>query len=213
LDPTIEKTKIYWRNKSDSLIVNFDVAGSLSKKDTSSIIIDDLTEGVYTFQFINYDTDGNASVETEVTGKVYGNTYQRGLLPRVVANSSYNISTNELAVYWGPPSSPDLAATKLSYTDDYGMENIIDIPREQDSTILNNYVLSNSFTYSSEFIPDSAAIDTFMSEQVTSYIKHIQLVNSGPDFDHEEWDGSRWGNLKGWLTNKTAKHRVSQHGN
>ncbi|MCW9705966.1 DUF4998 domain-containing protein [Fodinibius salsisoli] len=211
-DPAIATTKIYWRNKTDSVIVDVEAAKATSISDTLSVEINNIAEGVYTFQFINFDNDGNASVSTEVTGQVYGDAYQQTLLPRLVSSSSFNVMKNKLTVVWGPPSSSDLFDTQLNYMDDSGMEHAIIVPREQDSTVLKNYALGNGFNHSTYYVPDSLAIDTFSTNDVTTKAEQVQLANSGPDFEHGKWDGSRWGNIKDWEANTAVKTRTAQDG-
>src|SRR5690606_17641413 len=69
-DPRVDRVKIYWNNHQDSISKNFSRGVSGNIKD--SLIIENLTEGTYTFELRTENDLGNTSLNTIVSGSVWG---------------------------------------------------------------------------------------------------------------------------------------------
>src|SRR5690554_72263 len=86
-DPKITKNVVYWNNFKDS--ISFDVQKTAGT-DTITSIIDNLTEGVYTFSVFTRDNFGNSSVKADVIGVVYGDNYANTLSNRPLSTAYYD---------------------------------------------------------------------------------------------------------------------------
>src|SRR5215213_4925030 len=64
-DPTITRSKVFWKNHTDSVEIAINRTTAI---DTIRYIINNLPEGNYDFEIYNYDKDGNTSVKAEVSG-------------------------------------------------------------------------------------------------------------------------------------------------
>lgn len=69
-DNSVSKSKIYWRNGTDSMAVS--ISQSTSPVDTAHAVVKNLIGGNYTFKVVNFDDKGHESVPTFVVGRVYG---------------------------------------------------------------------------------------------------------------------------------------------
>ncbi len=156
-DPKVIKLLIYWNNKQDSSVVqisNSDV-GKIKK-----IIISPLEEGNYSFELITFDAKNNSSVTTEGFTRVYGVKYINSLRHRIISESGFNADTVAF-IKWVPLSSKTLVGTTIFYLDQEDEQIKIFMPKDENITLLPNYKLGETVFYSSTYIPEETAIDTF----------------------------------------------------
>ncbi len=116
-DPKIEETIVYWNLRQDSVVKTF----QRDKKgiQADSLIIDNLTEGVYTFELYNRNKRGERSLLSSVQGQVYGDNYIASLKNRTVASMqilSFDTEKQsaDIEIIWGPKIH-DSFASKISY--------------------------------------------------------------------------------------------------
>lgn len=165
-DPTSTQAKIFWRNKSDSLIVPIDLSPNSNKMD---IWLNNMAEGTYSFDIKIYDKHQNNSVNTNVIGKVYGDTYINSLLARPVKSAIFE--NRKVTINWG---SADLSVigTQVDYTDRAGKAQQLFIPvttTNSENSELPDYdmALHPTFSYTTLYVPDTLAIDTFFTAPQT----------------------------------------------
>jgi hypothetical protein len=159
-DPSVSKAVVYWNNGTDSLekpITYHNDGGA----DTITVILDNLPEGTYSFDIYTYDKQGNRSVDANVVGKVYGDSYQKALLGRLVKSAAYVDDT--LRVQWGDPADASATGSEITYTDTTGKTRTRMVATDADTTVIADYSMQASryIGYRTLFLPDSTAIDTF----------------------------------------------------
>jgi len=162
-DPSITKYVVYWNNKTDSQIVAVNV-----KTDSIFVIIPNLKEFVYSFVVHSYDNKGNKSIPKQVNNvKVYGPTYQAGLL-----NRAYNAEMPSVRNYDGSLemnfNKPDTVnvTTKVKYTSIAGNLKEVNLAPGDSILTLKDYKFGTEILYKSSYKPASGALDIF---EVNSY--------------------------------------------
>lgn len=158
-DPNVSNAVIYWDNRRDSLEVS--ISQSV-RPDTVRVELTDMEEKSYTFQIFTRDDEGNVSVMSEILGTVYGDIYRNSLLTRAVRNLS--VSEDTLVVDWMPAEETSIGDS-LIYEDTEGKLNRLFVSSSDDTTKLPLYAPEHNFVYKTLFVPDSLAIDTFMTAE------------------------------------------------
>lgn len=157
-DQNINKAKIYWRNKSDSIEVPIIRSPGI---DTISVIIP-LKEGAYSFDVVHFHADGVRSLAANVSSTSYGPSYVSTLMNRALLSHSWTPANQGIVMNWGSSESTSIG-TKVSYI------NINNDPREFVVGVKTN---SSSYTrllqhsvleYKTLYKPDTLCIDTFYS--------------------------------------------------
>ncbi|SEW51638.1 DUF4998 domain-containing protein [Chitinophaga arvensicola] len=207
-DPKINKSKIYWNNRLDSLIIDIKRTSGV---DTIRYFVSNLEERAYTFEVFNYDRDGNSSVRSEVTGFVYGHLYEDALLSR--AFSSAEMKEGNAVINWvNIDTTGGITGMQLQYTsaDQVNHDTIIRAIPEGQVTVLPNYLSMSSFRYRTLYLPDKRAVDTFYTAFETKAVKEditrTYIRNAGSPFlrDDNQSHGDRFGQLKDWQSNSEA---------
>lgn len=156
-DPKVVKLLIYWNNKQDSLILP--VAKSEIGQ-TKKIIITPLKEGNYNFELLTYDDENNPSLSTEGFVRVYGEKYISSLSNRIISKSGFN-ANNVAYINWVPVNSKTLIGTKISYANQDNDQIEIFMGKNEKTILLTNYKPGGIIQYTSSFLPEEMAIDTF----------------------------------------------------
>ncbi|MDD3038016.1 DUF4998 domain-containing protein [Bacteroides sp.] len=198
-DVALDRTVIYWSNKADSVTLKID-RDKLSS-DVISTVIENLPEGSYSFELVNFDYFGNKSVPEYVVGHSYGTRYSSVLTPRsVVECAPVNFQKDVQVVF--TDSINNSVGVELSYISDGSevtvymkndaKENTIELPRCD---------ITNPIRYRTMYKPDIACIDTFYTqwEEVYSIDKmlikkpyaYITLTGDAP----AEYIPNSWNNL------------------
>ncbi|NML41006.1 hypothetical protein HHL17_27680 [Chitinophaga sp. G-6-1-13] len=166
-DPQVNKVRIYWNNKSDSLEM---AIKRVHEIDTVKVILPDMREGAYSFDIYAYDDQGNRSVRVSTTGQVYGERYISSLLARPVKSALF--SNGRVSITWGS-ADMHVTATRVKYTDAAGTVRNVTVPVDSATTMLDNYDFNahGTFEYATLYMPDSTAIDTFYSAYETVKVK------------------------------------------
>ncbi|SDD72698.1 DUF4998 domain-containing protein [Niabella drilacis] len=156
-DPSITKIKTYWNSRADSL----ETAVVRNDGDTVNVIIDkNLNEGSNNFEVYTYNSKGDQSVVSNVSGNVYGDNYL-STVPR--ANRS--VSSVQLSAYqratinWGAALT-DERFIEIYYTDAAGAAQTLRVP-SQSVTNIPSYQLGTAITYRSLYAPENNAYDLF----------------------------------------------------
>lgn len=207
-DPKISKSKIYWNNRQDSLIVDVKRTPGV---DTIRYFVSNLEERAYTFEVYNYDRDGNPSVKSEITGFVYGPLYEEALLSR--AFNSAEMKEGNAVINWvNIDTTGGIIGMQLQYTtsDQVAHDTIVAASPEGQVTTLHNVLSASSFRYRTLYLPDKLAIDTFYTAFETKGIKEdvtqTYIRNAGNPFirDDNQSHGDRFGQLLNWQSNSEA---------
>jgi AraC-like DNA-binding protein len=161
-DPRVTNVKVFWANNRES------IEKPITSKNDTTLIIENLTEGNYTFNFITYDDAGNNSVPVEVVGMAYGEIYERGLVPRQIRNILLN--NNELTINLGSTESLDnyynQEITYISSSDQ--AEKTVSVPKEVSSIVIDDYS-GDKFSHKGVYLPSELSPDFFYTETITQY--------------------------------------------
>lgn len=207
-DPKITSAKVFWTNQAhiegepvvpgqrpggrDSLEIAIHRG---SGTDSVIAVIDHMKQGIYTFQVYMYDSEGHASIKTEVIGNVYGDTFQGSISTRpldVPLLDTIGPNKSDLYIPWFGIAQ-QAVKIDLIYTDISGVEKKIKIEKThvrgqaglswQQRDTLFNFKEGTTFKYRTAFLPEANAIDTFYTDYTT--ISHGYFVPPPPPVAEE----------------------------
>ncbi|TDD95921.1 DUF4998 domain-containing protein [Flavobacterium cellulosilyticum] len=203
-DPNVTEVKIFWDNKSKSIMVPVSNNGDAS---TFTTQIDNLQEKLYIFKFQTLDNQGESSRITSGGAKVYGSNYlaktvNRNIVSSQLKDSDLNFVFNSLMLNTG------ILGTEIIYINAEGKE--IEVFSSNNKTKINiaDFKSGSTLRYRSLYKFSPLALDTIYTE----YNNHkpfvlAELQNASGPFSKAEYDGKRWGNLAApWITNDAAKN-------
>lgn len=157
---TINKCEIFWNKRSKVLTVDL----SANPKDTVKTLIEDLPEGNYTFEILTHDKDGKSS-GVIVNTRVYGDNYISSLKNRPVKQLGF-VYGREPYIDWST-GYKDEAVVKLSYTGTDSKLHQLRIAKNELKTGLPVYKKETSIEYTTAYVPETGALDTFYTAPVT----------------------------------------------
>lgn len=160
--PRVTHCRVYWSNKSDSLEVPVQAA---SGTDSMHVIIDNLKEGIYTFEIYSYDASGNASIAETINGQVYGDIYVGNLLNRNIQNAALSGEVPRIA--WADQTDTTALGQQIQYADASGIVRTLWVPLDEAVTRLTERPQGDSIRYRTAFKPVASAIDTFYAPYQT----------------------------------------------
>lgn len=212
-DPTITKSKIFWKNHTDSIEVAVTRSAAI---DTMRVIINNLQEGNYDFEIYNYDKNGNASVKVEVSGRVYGDLYTSSLLARPVVNAELINSIAEIG-WVDTDSTTGIIGMQLKYTgiNSNPHDTIIKAIYKDQLTELPDMMPGTPVQYRTLYKPAALSIDTFYTSYeslpVKADVTSIYISNAGAPFllDDTQYYDWRFGQLLNWQYNDEARNRYT----
>lgn len=117
-DPSLTHAMIYWNNYLDSLKVDLN-----DYQDTIIVDIDNLAESTYTFYVRTYDSQGNSSILSEVSGTTYGDNYTITTNDRSIESALRDAEGNGI-ITWKTKTT-DLAYSEVRYTTSSGEKRIV----------------------------------------------------------------------------------------
>jgi hypothetical protein len=162
-DANISKVKIYWNNRTDSLLLNV-----LENTGNMSTVIENLEERNYQFEIYTLDAGGNTSIKVNAEGEVYGDNYSATLLNRILNNATY--LNNTATINWFNANAKTVH-TEIVYDDKDGVSHTIVLLPADSQTILSLVNPNLIFKYRTLYLPDPLAIDTFYTEYITVPVK------------------------------------------
>ncbi|MFA5848964.1 MAG: DUF4998 domain-containing protein [Bacteroidales bacterium] len=159
-DPRAEKAVISWANRTDSLVVNL---GGTDRY--TSVIINNLESGVYSFRIVTYDKNRNSSVPVEILGNVYGDDFEKYLKPRP---HTFYSKTTKLIQFKKVTGIPSFVETEISYTKT-GMTTptIVKLSGQETDIILTDCDVTKVISYRGVHLPEPGCIDKFYSKILT----------------------------------------------
>jgi hypothetical protein len=212
-DPTITRSKVFWKNHTDSVVI----AVSRTKAiDTMRVFINNLAEGNYDFEIYNYDKDGNASVKVEISGTAYGDVYNSTLLARAVENAELLNNTGEIT--WGDvDSTTGVIGMQLTYADinNNTHDTVVKAIYKDQVTELVDLKPGALVQYRTLYKPVALAIDTFYTKYeslpVKADVTAVYIKNAGAPFllDNTQYYDWRFGQLADWQYNDEARNRYT----
>lgn len=161
-DPKITYCKVFWNNGVDSMKIPVKRSAGI---DTINIIVNDLEEGVYTFDIYTGDDRGHTSLKASVIGRVYGDEYSANMPDMPFTRAKW--WDDKTTIKWGVKEGNDiLTGVELSYTDLSGEKQQMIVLPDSTETVMEDYKKGTDFHYRTMYLPDSTAIDTLYTESV-----------------------------------------------
>lgn len=202
-DPNIVKYRVFWNSRQDS--VEMPVTRTTGV-DTAKVMIANLPEGLMNFEIRTYDAQGHASVPVDTAANVYGDLYQSSLVNRGIADAGIQNDGSALITWADVNKDAGVANMDIRYSDKSGImhDTIIASVAIGLTTTLPNFKVGNTISYSTAYLPNTTAIDTFyvayQTHSVKADVTSLYLGNTGP-FNRATYDGGRWGTLAApWIT-------------
>lgn len=168
-DLSANRVVVYWNNMSDS--AQFQIG-----KTEEYLVFPSMAEGIYSFDLYLYDKAGNRSVKSSIIGQVYGDNYEKGLLPTSLNSAIY--LNQVVTLTWGSKDETMLG-NEILYTNAAGVSVNRYIDKIKDTAILSSYGANKPLQYRTLYKPDTLSLDTFK----TSY---ITVVPQGPPIEYSK---------------------------
>jgi hypothetical protein len=208
-DPSVTKFRVFWNSGSDSLEVPITRSGTV---DTIRQIISNLPEGPMTFVIRTYDNAGNTSIPMNITGNVYGESFQTSVNQRgnrVVLSTAFNMDGSATINWANTDAYVGVLGMHLHYFDAWDRERdtIVPVQLKDQQTIVPGISIKKPIGYNTLYLPDSVGIDTFtVASKELSLFTEVGLLNAVAPVANMAFDGNRWATLRDWITNDAAKN-------
>jgi hypothetical protein len=135
-----------------------------------------IAEGNYTFNWVSLDHHGNRSIIFETAANVYGQRYKSRLLDRPLISASVEEHGTDVTLTLGGITDDDEVGVNVSYTTTSDVDVTIRYKsNEATSAVIPDVKLTAPVTYSTLYIPEPGAIDTFST--VSPKVDIMSLVN------------------------------------
>lgn len=158
-DPAVQRAVITWDNGDKTKEINY---SDFNSTDSICVELDQLKEQSYTFTVVNYDKDGNKSMQSENTASPYGELWLSTHAERTI-NSAEIASGTTANVTMGFGTN-EMIATKFRYLDTEGNWVVTDpVPSAQSSTVFENAKVGSRYQYCSAYCP-SEGLDTLWND-------------------------------------------------
>ena len=205
-DPKITSYKIYWADKSDSVVFS---VSKVRDNDKISQIIENLPENIYNFEIRTMDSDGFSSVPVFATGKVYGDRYQNALINRPILESKA-IDNVAILKFASVDATSGIFQSEIEYLNNNNELQTAIVPISQTDVILPDFKAGDTVKYRSAFKPDSTSLDVFYTNYQTFKPTPPLLLNNIMPFEISDNSGLRYSTAANWIHNAGA---LSHHGN
>ncbi|MBQ9309323.1 MAG: hypothetical protein IJ222_00480 [Bacteroidales bacterium] len=155
MDPSLRTAKLFWDNYTQSREFNY----SDYPDGVIETVIDNLEDRAYTFNIVNYDGAGNASLSEEVTTSPFGDGWlvshaERSLVSALVDEFSGNATVTMTQ------GTDEMVATKFRYRKNNGETVESEVLKPEDNVIVIPDVMpGKSFEFISAYCP-SEGVDT-----------------------------------------------------
>ena len=157
-DPKAKKLVIYWKSRTDSLLIDVPDRPVGSPLE---ITIPNLDEGDYLFEMITRNKDmKNPSVVFYIGGRAYGQKFQASLTDRLIKEAVF-LPSGAAEIRWFGAVENALG-TELVYTNKAGVEVQKFIPIGENITTITD--LASNVKYRTLFLPVPTAIDNFYTD-------------------------------------------------
>src|SRR5574344_162378 len=110
MDPAVKTAKLYWDNYAQSRDINYADYPSGSVQ----LVVDKLEDRSYTFDIVNFDSDGNKSLPAEITASAYGESWMVSRSERTINSAEMN-AVGDSAIVMMSKGTDEMIATKFRY--------------------------------------------------------------------------------------------------
>lgn len=167
-DISVKSMIVYWNGGSDSLSFPIIPGG-----DTTSVLVEGISEGVQEFTAITEDENGDRSLPVAFSLEIFGPTFQRGLRTPII---DYAIPFQDSVMIFWKPSFPDNSIDNLlQYFAEDGSEQSITIANGTEVSVIQDIDLTKEVTVESMFLPQPNVLDTFIAVS-----DKLDLLKMGP---------------------------------
>lgn len=168
-DPRVTKIKVFWANEQQS------VEKPITSTQDTTLLIENLEEGNYTFNFYTFDDSGNHSKKVETLGLVYGENYEKGLTTLQVDNIK-KASNNLTITFNSSEQLNKFIGQELSYISAIDeQEKTIFIPKDESVFNIEDYT-GEMFQYKSVYKPSELSPDSFYTPTTIQYTPSLPLL-------------------------------------
>ena len=206
-DPKLVKYRVFWNSRNDSIEGLLHPSG---KVDTFKATINNLAEGVLSFEIRTYDKDGNISVPVTATGNVYGDIYQSSLTTRGITKAEVQPDNSALINWADVNADGGVIGMQVKFTDNSGInhDTLLQSTATGLSSTLPDFKSGTSLNYRTAFLPTKTAIDTFYCDyqikSVKAEVTAVYLKNTKQPFAKNYSTDSRWAVPTDWNVNDAA---------
>lgn len=162
-DISIDKARIFWNDKADSLDIPITVTPGV--RDTIGAVIENLPEGGYVFEVVNLDAYDNKSIPVVRSGKSLGDIYQSSLNNRRIL--SYKKTSKNITFTMSSSDPADYIYSEFLYYDTNNVEVAAALTLDNLETIkisLDDIDITKNIRYRSVYQPFDNAIDLFYTD-------------------------------------------------
>ncbi len=147
-DPSVRTAKVYWNNKT--AVKDIDYAQFSGGR--IELYVDGLEERSYTFQLVNFDSNGNQSMTTEITAAPYAENWLMMHADRTVSSAQINGNAADLVMSYG---TDEMVATRFRYVNTLGEIVVSDQTMDAASNKISlpGAVSGKRFEFSSSYCP------------------------------------------------------------
>lgn len=167
----VDKVMVYWNNRTDSLVFDYSMAEDL---DSLNLVIPNLEEKSYIFDIYTFNALGNRSIKVPIAGIAYGDLYREKLIPRI--NNGFDFDGNQLKALWLTADALE-RGTEIRYTTVTSGIATIFLSPDSSQIALPDRKIGTPFSFRSVYIPEKAAIDTFLTAWTTIPVTGEYKVN------------------------------------
>lgn len=164
-DPRASEMYVSWNMKQDSVLVPIPEGYDATQPFRIYVGRNEKTleDGSYVLNLVTRDKHGNYSVTDEYLVNVYGDTYVNSLLNKFIQSATYNSSTSEVTLLWGGALNAQEYGVTLSYTtlDGSIVSGVYTTGELVSDMVLENVDIRKPVNYTTMYIPEPTAIDTF----------------------------------------------------
>lgn len=146
-DPAVIGSKLFWNNRADSAEVAYSVAGK------AEYTVTGLEDRSYTFYIVNYDKNGNKSLDYEITANPYGSSW-------LVSHSERSVSATfdgDSTVLLFGKATYEMVSTRIAYMNTAG--KVVEHPQvilpDTDKVVLKDAMKGKKILFKSTYKPES----------------------------------------------------------
>lgn len=133
--------------------------------DVFQFMLEPLEEGQHDFKVVTKDASGNSSIIIDVGGYSFGEVYQSTLDNREINNIKVSDDDNQnVEVNWLSINNIQFEGCNIEYEKSDGTIGKVHAAKDAQSTILPLYKAQGNMKWNSSYLPDSLAIDKFVTE-------------------------------------------------
>ena len=160
-DPRIKNLNVTWDDGAKEVTVPIEFS-SLDENRYCTVIIDPVEEGEHIFK-LYHTGNGDISVPTEAEANSYGARYESSLAPRAIR--SVTASSGKVTIQWR--AVVENCNVEITYSNTEGKTTKKAVGPSEISTVISDALPGSTYSYTSTYLPEEGAIDTFVIESDT----------------------------------------------